>query len=105
MMALSRRNRLLLAAATLIVAGAIAFRALRLGELARLGAGYAAEQTCACLFVAGRSMESCRNDLEPLARKIVFVRRRGDEAVTASSLGVATATAHYDKGFGCSLRD
>jgi hypothetical protein len=104
MMALMRRKRLLLAFAVALIAAMIAFRALRLSELARIGAGYAAEQTCACLFVGGRSLDSCRTDLDPLAQKIVSLRPGSDE-VTASSLGLARATAHYEKNFGCSLRN
>jgi hypothetical protein len=104
MMARMRGKRLLVAIAVVVIVGAVAFRALRLSELARLGAGYAAEQTCACLFVGGRSLDSCRTDLDPLARKIVSLRPGSDE-VTASSLGLASATAHYEKGFGCSLRN
>jgi hypothetical protein len=86
-------------------AGAIAaWRMFRLSELASIGAGYAAEQTCACLFVSHRTPESCRTDLEPLARWLVSVRAGADE-VTARAFGVATATARYEKNFGCTLRD
>jgi hypothetical protein len=88
----------------LVVAGALAWRFLHLSELAHLGTGYAAQQTCACLFVSGRSLESCRMDLDPLARKLVSITP-GPGEVTARSMGVAKATSRYQKGFGCSLLD
>jgi hypothetical protein len=31
--------------------------------------------------------------------------RLGPDEVTASGFGLATATARYEKGFGCSLRN
>jgi hypothetical protein len=69
-----------------------------------LGAGYTAEQTCACLFVSHRSAESCRGDLEPMARWFVSVSP-GADAVTSRSFLISRATARYQKGFGCSLED
>ncbi len=97
-------KRTLIVIAVLVVAGAITWRALHLSELARIGAGYAAEQTCACLFVGARSMASCKSDLEPLAQKLVSIEVGVDE-VTATSFGVSRATAQYHKGYGCSLKD
>lgn len=105
MMALARRKRLLLGVlACLVVAGGVAFRVFRVSDMAHIGAGYTAQQTCACLFVSGRSLESCMTDLEPMARRLISVHP-GVNEVTASGFGVATATARYEKGFGCSLRD
>ena len=105
MMALTRRNRLLVAAvAFVLVAVAICWRVFRVSDLASIGAGYSAEQTCACLFIAHRPLDSCLGDLDPLARKLISVHAGSDE-VTASGFGVSSATARYEKGFGCSLRN
>ncbi|HMG21890.1 MAG TPA: hypothetical protein VK607_11250 [Kofleriaceae bacterium] len=105
MMALTRRKRLALGVVVvLLVAVAVAWRVFRVPLLANIGTGYAAQQTCACLFVSGRTIESCLGDLEPLARKLISVHP-GNAEVTASSLVLATATARYEEGFGCSLRD
>jgi len=76
----------------------------RVSELAEIGAGYAAEQTCACLFISGRTLESCRKDLDPLAQWLVSMHP-GPHQVTATCLGVATVTARYEKGFGCMLQN
>jgi hypothetical protein len=101
----TRRKWLLLAIAGIVTVAIIAaWSVFRVSELAQIGAGYAAEQTCACLFVGGRSLESCRGDLDPLTHWFVSVRL-GPDQVTASSLGLAKATARYEKNFGCTLQD
>jgi len=100
-----RRKRLLLiAGACVLVAAIVVWRQLRVSQLTHIGTGYAAEQTCACLFISGRTLASCVTDLDPFAQRFISVRQGSDE-VTASAFGLATASAHYDKGFGCSLRD
>ncbi len=105
MMAFARRKRLALGVVVfLLVAVAVAWRVFRVPLLLNIGTGYAAQQTCACMFVSGRAIESCLGDLEPLARKLISVHPGTDE-VTASGLFLETATARYEKGFGCSLRD
>ena len=104
MTAIRRRKRTLFGAAAVIVMAAVAWKTLRLAELSHIGAGYAAEQTCSCVFVSGRPLESCVNDLEPLARGVISVRV-GDREVTGTALFVSAATARYEEAFGCSLRD
>jgi hypothetical protein len=95
------RKRLFLALLVL-GGGAVAAYRLRLPELARIGAGYAAQQTCSCLFVSHRPFQSCRMDLEPLARAVVWISP-GVFEVTARSMIFARATAKYDPTYGCSL--
>jgi hypothetical protein len=103
MSALGGRKRVFLGVlGLLLVAGAVGWRVFRVSDMATIGAGYAAEQTCACLFVAHRALPSCLTDLEPLAQRLISVQP-GDNQVTASGFGLATATARYEKGFGCSL--
>jgi hypothetical protein len=105
MMALARRKRLALGVvAFLLIAVIVAWRVFRVPLLLNIGTGYAAQQTCACMYVSHRTLESCLGDLEPLARKLISVRP-GTDDVTASGLALVTATAHYEKGFGCALRD
>jgi hypothetical protein len=105
MMAFARRKRIALGVVVfLVVAVAIAWRVFRVPLMVNIGTGYVAQQTCACLFVSGRTIDSCLGDLDPLARKLISVHPGADE-VTASGFAVVTATARYEKGFGCSLRD
>jgi hypothetical protein len=85
-----------------VVLGAIAWAVVHYRKLGVIGSGYAAQQTCACLFVSGRPLESCKHDLEPLAQKIVTVTP-GDQEVTARVFGLMRARARYEPRFGCSL--
>jgi hypothetical protein len=108
-MALARRKRigLRVVACLLVVvvaAVAVAWRVFRVPLMANIGTGYAAQQTCACMFVSRRTIESCLGDLEPLARKLISIHP-GAAEVTASGFGLETATARYEQGFGCALRD
>lgn len=95
------RKRIALGVLVVVVAAAALF-GRRFVRLARIGSGYAAEQTCACMFISGRALESCRRDLEPLAQKIVSLRPGHDE-VRASAALVFSARAVYDPRFGCTL--
>ena len=98
------RTKRLLVGLSLIVAVIVALRVFHVDDLVHIGAGYTAEQTCACLFVSGRSLESCRGDLDPMARWLVSLTPGHDE-VTTRSLVIAHATARYEKGFGCTLKN
>ena len=93
------------AAAVLLVAGGVAWRVLRLGDMARIGAGYTAQLTCACVFISHRPEQSCRDDLESLAQRLVTVRVGAQEVTARSMAGVARATSRYDKTYGCQLVD
>ena len=95
------RKRIVLAVAALLLAGG-GFAFAHFAPLGRIGAGYAAEQTCACLFVSGRALESCRGDLDPLARKLVSIDVGKDE-VRARSAGLLHARARFDAATGCTL--
>jgi hypothetical protein len=69
-----RRNARLagLVAFAILLAAAFAWRTFRVSALLEAGAGYSAQQTCACLWVSGRTL-SCKTDLDPLARKLVSI--------------------------------
>jgi hypothetical protein len=88
--------------AALIVAGVV--YGPRLQILVTVGAGYTAKQVCSCLYVAGRSAESCAREPESPADTLVKWTADGHK-VHASTLGLAHATARYDEGFGCVLED
>ena|SRR5579872_3295243 len=97
------RKRLVLTGIVLaaVIAGV---RLLHLPDLVHIGAGYTAQQTCACLFVSRRTLDSCRGDLEPMARALVRIAP-GADSVTARSFVFSQATARYEKNFGCGLLD
>ena len=95
------RNRILVAAAFLVAAAAV-FAFSRIVPVGRIGTGYAAERTCACVFVSGRALDSCLHDLDPLARKLVRVDVRDGEVRTRAAL-IITARARFDAATGCTL--
>jgi hypothetical protein len=95
------RKRIALAVAALVIV-ALLLLARRFLPLGRLGSGYAAEVTCACVFVSGRTLESCRGDLDPLAQKLVSIHIGSDE-VRTSSMGLSRARAQYSAATGCTL--
>ena len=68
---------------------------------ARIATGYAAKQTCSCVHVGGRDIESCLGDFPTEAREQISVVRQ-DQTVRASVLfGAISAQARYEHGFGC----
>jgi hypothetical protein len=77
--------------------------ALKLRKLSFIGSGYVAQQTCACMFISNRPLDSCRHDLDPLAQKIVTIEP-GQNQVHAHAI-LSSATAHFEPTFGCSLGD
>lgn len=64
---------------------------------------YAAEQTCSCLFVSGRSLESCKTDFDPFAKPYVTVHV-SKHRVTASVPKFPSGSARYYPGLGCILQ-
>ncbi|WP_129649266.1 hypothetical protein [Peristeroidobacter agariperforans] len=68
---------------------------------ARMGTTYVAKQTCSCLFVAGRPLDSCSTDFDPEALQSLDVVA-GNGAVTASALGgLISSRSRFEDGFGC----
>jgi len=57
MMALTRRKWLALGVVALLgIAVFVAWRVFRVPLLLNMGTGYASQQTCACLYVSGRTL-------------------------------------------------
>ncbi len=69
--------------------------------------GYAAKQTCSCLYVSKRTLDSCKGDydigLNPeIARSFSWSVTPTTVTVTFGD-GVVSRTARFDDGFGCHL--
>jgi len=70
---------------------------------ATMATGYAAKQTCSCLHVSGRALESCLADFPEDARNNITVTEDGD-AVRASVLfGAISSTSVYEEEYGCRI--
>ena len=58
---------------------------------------------CACRYIGGRDMASCKRDFEP-GMQAVFVSEDEDErAITAFVPLLSSETARYREGYGCVL--
>ncbi len=68
---------------------------------AQIATGYAAKQTCSCLHVSGRSMESCIADFPEDARDSITVTQEGDVVRASVLFGAISAEAVVDGEYGC----
>nr|WP_298725926.1 hypothetical protein [uncultured Steroidobacter sp.] len=96
-----KRKWQLIAGAGVLLIGIGVWSAKDTFATARIGTAYVAKQTCSCLFVAGRLLDSCNTDFEPEALRSVDVVT-GNSAVTVSALGgLISSRAEFQNGFGC----
>ena len=70
---------------------------------AHVAVGYAAKQTCSCLFVSGRTMQSCLGDFPEDSRSLLNIVPAGDRVNASAAAGLFSAEAGYENGFGCRL--
>lgn len=91
-----------LAVAVLLVgAGAWASR----GQIAYAGiaAGYAAKQTCSCLHVSGRTLDSCVAEFPEEARNNITIAQDGNTVRASLLFGALSSEAIYEEEFGCRI--
>ena len=82
-----------------LVVGALVWEHLR--DRSAVGAGYVAKEVCSCVFVGGRSLESCRADV-PESMERVDVEL-GADRVRATVPALAERIARHEPPFGCVL--
>lgn len=70
---------------------------------ARIATAYAAKQTCSCLSVSGRPLDSCVADFPEDARDSITVVRDGARVRATVLFGAISAEAEADGEFGCRL--
>jgi hypothetical protein len=100
------RKRLIWTAALSVAVLAIAGAAWSMRDdfaFAGMAAGFTAKQTCSCLNISGRSMESCLGDLPAEARGRLDVTAEGDRVRASVLFGAISAEAVYEEEFGCQL--
>ena len=95
------KRRVAVAAVLALLAVAI-FGYRRLSHAASIGAGYTAKELCSCIFVGGRSLDSCRPDV-PQSMDRVQAELLPD-GVRGFVTGLASRVARFEPGFGCTLR-
>jgi hypothetical protein len=95
------RKGLLIAIFVLLIIGGTLFFGRDTWANAKIGTVYVAKQTCSCLFVAGRSEDSCRTDYDPAAvKQLTVVKLEHGVKVTALG-GIVSAQSQFEPGFGC----
>lgn len=72
---------------------------------ANIATGYAAKQTCSCLHVSGRTLDSCLADFPPEARGNIDVTQDGDTVRASVLFGAISAAAVYEGEYGCRIED
>lgn len=70
---------------------------------AYIGTAYLAKQTCSCMFVVGRSAESCSHDYDPQTARMLNVQPATSSVTVTALGGVFSARAEFESGFGCHL--
>ncbi len=97
-----RGKGLLIGAGVLVAIVGVALYAGRdTWATANLGTVYVAKQTCSCLFVARRRMDSCRTDYDPAAIKPLTVEATDNSVKVSALAGLVSAQAEFEPGFGC----
>jgi hypothetical protein len=70
---------------------------------ARIATGYAAKQTCSCVFVSGRDLDSCIADFPPEAGSNINVAVEGETVRASVLFGAIGAEAVYEDAYGCRI--
>jgi hypothetical protein len=83
----------------ILVVGALVWENLR--ERGAVGAGYVAKEVCSCVFVGGRSLESCRADVPSSMDRVQA--ELGEDRVRAFVPALAERIARYEPPYGCVL--
>jgi hypothetical protein len=99
-----RKRYIAIGTALLIIGGTVYFARDQVA-LAHIGTGYAAKQTCSCLYVSRRPLPSCLTDFDPATARW-FTWHVGERSVTVSALlGFFSSTSVFDDGFGCHVAE
>ncbi len=102
---MSRKRLMWIAIGAVLVVALVVFAWSMRDDVAyaKIATGYAAKQTCSCLHVGGRALDSCMADFPEDARRAITITQ-SEETVRASVLfGAISAEARYEEGYGCSL--
>jgi hypothetical protein len=66
----------------------------------RIGTVFAAQQTCACVHLSERPLESCIAELGKAGR-LLKVESDGDTVRASALLGLFSGESHHEPPFGC----
>ncbi|MBL8545483.1 MAG: hypothetical protein JNL81_03420 [Hyphomonadaceae bacterium] len=92
-------------AVALMAVGAGAWASRGQVAYAGIATGYAAKQTCSCVHVSGRTLESCLAEFPEDARNNISVTQDGDSVRASVLLGAISAEAVFEDEYGCRIVD
>ena len=95
---------LLIVGVTLCVIGGLAWQFFlkRQVAYAEVATAYNAKMVCSCLHVAGRGMDSCREDFTS-DMSVLSLADSGDTTTASILGGVVKSEARFEPGLGCTL--
>jgi hypothetical protein len=91
--------------AALVVIGAGAWASRGQVAYAAIATGYAAKQTCSCLHVSGRPLESCLAEFPEEARNNITITQDGDTVRASVLFGAINSEAIFEEEYGCRIVD
>ena len=87
----------------LAVAGGGAWASRGQVAYATIATGYAAKQTCSCLHVSNRALDSCMAEFPEEARNNIDVTPDGDTVHASVLFGAISSDAIYEEEYGCRI--
>ena len=72
-------------------------------DYANIATGYAAKQTCSCLHVSERKLDSCIADFPEDARENITITQDGNSVHASVLFGAISAEAIYEEEYGCRI--
>ena len=94
------KRRLIILGVALALAGAAVIYLPKAIGFLRVGTAFAAQQTCACLHVSGRPLESCLADLGSSGR-LLDVKADGQKVRAGALFGLFSAASVSEPPYGC----
>jgi len=75
------------------------------GQLAyaAIATGYAAKQTCSCMHITGRTLDSCMAEFPEEARNTVTITEDGNSVRASVLFGAISSEAIYEEEYGCRI--
>jgi hypothetical protein len=97
------RLRLVITAAVVLASATGGYFLWQTSVAAGVGAAAMAKVACSCVFVDGRSLESCRADDPPGFEDVAVEIDNSAKAATGSVFGLISRRATYSQSYGCTL--
>lgn len=87
----------------LLAIGAAAWASRGQVAYAGIATGYAAKQTCSCMHITGRTLDSCMAEFPEEARNNVTVIEDGNSVRASVLFGAISSEAIYEEEYGCRI--